>query len=373
VELKKAESAEAPQAKDFLVTIKASDRKLYQLNYSEAQIKNLKDKTLVGSRFSNPRVIVFYSEKNYQLENEAISYLTKNLGKKEVFQVINLTNLASFDKNKVEVDSLILKNQDGKLYRVFAVRTDPVAGKWELKLENFILADYKEDFSIFTNVPQWMKDLGVTPRSLYEYYRMHPDLALDRGQNFFDLATGKYKLPMDWWLTMKPQETSWMKNLKIKIGEVYNYYKLHPSVLWEQDSAFFDAKRGRYSLPKDWPETINSQTPQWMKDLGITTEQVSLYLRAHPNTVWNESSAFLDEKTGKYELPADWIQTLRSEKKFSGKLDANNFITFVPHLKIGQPDGGLAAAYWAVDYPSEYMGGGYRNYLYDKSQGNSGK
>lgn len=58
------------------------------------------------------------------------------------------------------------------------------------------------------------------------------------------------------------------------------------------------------------PGTSTDQTPQWMKDLGITPEEVQKYYAAHPNQMWLGGSAFFDESTGTYKLPSDFWKSI---------------------------------------------------------------
>jgi len=62
-------------------------------------------------------------------------------------------------------------------------------------------------------------------------------------------------------------------------------------------------------------EAADTETTQWMKDLGITAEQVNAYLKAHAGQMWLGGSAFFDESTGTYKLPDDFWQTIGQEPK----------------------------------------------------------
>jgi hypothetical protein len=73
--------------------------------------------------------------------------------------------------------------------------------------------------------------------------------------------------------------------------------------------------------------------------------------------------AFFDEKAGKYNLPLDWYQTvftLEIEKDKTARLISDT----------GKQTKTTAAnSYWKVDYPMQYLGPGYREYLYKKIKG----
>lgn len=104
------------------------------------------------------------------------------------------------------------------------------------------------------------------------------------------------------------------------------------------------------------------KVPQWMQDLEITPQQLQKYYAAHPDVASKGEAAFFDEKTGKYNLPADWYQTTFTlEIKDKG-------IRLVPETDK-KVKTAIVNSYWKADYPTEYLGPGYREYLYKKIKG----
>lgn len=99
--------------------------------------------------------------------------------------------------------------------------------------------------------------------------------------------------------------------------------------------------------------------PQWMQDLGVTAQQLDKYYLTHPDLAKKGETAFFDEKTEKYNLPSDWYQfTFSLEIKDKG-------IRLIPETDK-QAKTTLVNFYWKADYPTEYLGPGYREYLYKK-------
>lgn len=72
----------------------------------------------------------------------------------------------------------------------------------------------------------------------------------------------------------------------------------------------------------------------------------------------------MNSKTGKYELPADWHQTVLTV--VTGKDKALHSRAEVE----GQAKTEEINTYWKPDYSTEYTGLGYRGYLYKKIKGN---
>ena len=103
-----------------------------------------------------------------------------------------------------------------------------------------------------------------------------------------------------------------------------------------------------------------ASVPRWMQDLGVTAEQLDNYYRRYPEVAANRETAFLDLKTGKYNLPSDWYQTV-----FSFTAEKDKTIRLVPD-KAEKIKANIVNSYWKADYPSEYLGLGYREYLYQK-------
>lgn len=116
-----------------------------------------------------------------------------------------------------------------------------------------------------------------------------------------------------------------------------------------------------FSLIEPWEPILGLKVkvPQWMQDLEINPQQLQKYYAAHTDVALKGEAAFFDEKTGKYNLPADWYQTTFTlEIKDKG-------IRLVPEIDK-KAKTAIVNSYWKADYPTEYLGPGYREYLYKK-------
>lgn len=100
--------------------------------------------------------------------------------------------------------------------------------------------------------------------------------------------------------------------------------------------------------------------PKWMQDLGVTAEQLQNYYEKHPEVAAQGESAFFDKKTGRYSLPSDWYQTLFVLVEEKGKT-----MRLMPQIQE-EVKADIVNSYWRPDYPTEYLGLGYREYLYKK-------
>ncbi|MFA4984282.1 MAG: hypothetical protein WC559_03085 [Candidatus Omnitrophota bacterium] len=99
----------------------------------------------------------------------------------------------------------------------------------------------------------------------------------------------------------------------------------------------------------------------WMKELGVTADELRQYYRAHPEAILKGDDLFFDEETGIAHLPADWFKTVKPEISYKLSVDKNGPARFVPEMQAKPAD-----AFWQPDYPADYLGGGYRSYLYEK-------
>lgn len=114
-------------------------------------------------------------------------------------------------------------------------------------------------------------------------------------------------------------------------------------------------------------KTIFLDNPgSWMKELGVTAEDVRQYYRAHPEAIMKGEEAFFDQETGSPRLPADWDKTVKTQTQYKLSINKNEPARFVPGMKVEQAD-----AFWQPDYPSDYLGAGYRSYLYEKVKDNN--
>ncbi len=103
--------------------------------------------------------------------------------------------------------------------------------------------------------------------------------------------------------------------------------------------------------------------PKWMDDLGATSGQLQKYYATHPEFARKGEAAFFNTQTGKYELPADWHQSVMTvvtgkDKALHSKVEA-----------VGNAEADEINNYWKPDYSTEYTGLGYRGYLYRKIKG----
>lgn len=121
------------------------------------------------------------------------------------------------------------------------------------------------------------------------------------------------------------------------------------------------------SSAKEMPQSAllpYAENAGWMRDLGITRDEVIRYYIAHPEIGPdnNIERAFLDKETGIRSLPSDWWKAALSESRFRLEISKNKVLSFVSHMGSEDP----LNSYWAVDYPLDYSGPGYRGYLYKK-------
>lgn len=109
------------------------------------------------------------------------------------------------------------------------------------------------------------------------------------------------------------------------------------------------------------------EVPRWMQDLGVTDEQLQNYYTKHPELAVKGEYAFFDEETGSYNLPADWYQAV-----FNLVTGKDKTIRLIPD-KGERLQADTVNFYWKADYPSEYLGLGYRGYLYQKIEESKSK
>jgi hypothetical protein len=110
---------------------------------------------------------------------------------------------------------------------------------------------------------------------------------------------------------------------------------------------------------------FNKETSQWLESLDITADQVFEYFKAHPEIYLKGDAVFIDEKTGKHKLPADWLVIVKPETRYNLLADKENKpVRFISTMKESPADN-----YWKADYPSAYLGSGYRGYLFGKIKG----
>lgn len=117
------------------------------------------------------------------------------------------------------------------------------------------------------------------------------------------------------------------------------------------------------------PDSFSAQTPPWMREIGITAAQVEEYFAAHPELRRSGAQAFIDKQTGAYRLPADWYQAVKVESTFNVEVGKDKTMRIFSNIGE-EARARLVNSYWKSDYPVQYLGPGYRGYLYKKIKGN---
>jgi len=148
--------------------------------------------------FINRRI----SLSNIDLEKELAFFLAKQFGIFEgSFEIVDIVNLNTTGITGTDYLLVTFKAPDGRFCQVSVARgSGPKAG-WEILPESFSVSQFASYQPI---MPIWMKDLGIAPEQLDEYYRAHPE-AIALGERLFrDTQTGGYILPTDWFQTVKP-------------------------------------------------------------------------------------------------------------------------------------------------------------------------
>ena len=109
--------------------------------------------------------------------------------------------------------------------------------------------------------------------------------------------------------------------------------------------------------------SFSIEISQWMQDyLGITQDEVYEYYKKHPDIdLKNIESIFLDEKTQEVRFPSDWFKTVKLEAQYKLVISNRRPVRFISNIKEKHSE-----LYWKTDYPTDYLGAGYRGYLYDK-------
>lgn len=102
----------------------------------------------------------------------------------------------------------------------------------------------------------------------------------------------------------------------------------------------------------------------WLDELGVSPDQARRYYQAHPEIEpWSEAP-FVDKTTGLYKLPSDWKEVASAETTYKLDISKDEKLGYTTSLKIGKTN--PVSTYWKVDYPTDYLGPGYRAYLYEK-------
>lgn len=115
---------------------------------------------------------------------------------------------------------------------------------------------------------------------------------------------------------------------------------------------------------------IRLDTSPWMRELGVSSEDVLKYFASHPGTAARGEKAFIDLKGGgKYKLPGDWDETIKINSPLRLSVGKNKPVGL--SNTMAQNKAGDISSFWKIDYPSEYSGPGYRAYLYNKAKGNN--
>lgn len=140
-----------------------------------------------------------------QIEEELVYFLARQLGIYEgEFQIVDAVNLDTDDIAGTDYILLTLKAPDGKMCQVTISRDAYPWAEWRLNKENLNVVDFSLPSSVFgPEIPEWMKNLRITPEEVLAYYAAHPD-AKEKGEAaFIDDKTKKHRLPSDWYKTVK--------------------------------------------------------------------------------------------------------------------------------------------------------------------------
>jgi len=139
---------------------------------------------------------------NIDLEKELAFFLAKQFGIFEgSFEIVDIVNLNTTGITGTDYLLVTFKAPDGRFCQVSVSRGKGTNSGWEILPESFSVSQFSSSQPI---MPVWMKDLGIAPEQLDEYYRAHPE-AIALGEKLFrDPQTGGYILPTDWFQTVKP-------------------------------------------------------------------------------------------------------------------------------------------------------------------------
>jgi len=125
---------------------------------------------------------------------------------------------------------------------------------------------------------------------------------------------------------------------------------------WSQ----WELNPGSFNVVEIVQPGLESQTTKWMQELGITPDEVNAYYQMHPQAALRGDAAFFDNASQTYKLPEDWYQTVIKIEMGEDKTPRIISLT-------GKEAGfGLLNSYWKPDYPTDYLGPGYREYLFRK-------
>jgi hypothetical protein len=103
-----------------------------------------------------------------------------------------------------------------------------------------------------------------------------------------------------------------------------------------------------------------------MKELGVTAEEVRQYYKAYPEAILKGEELFFDQETATPRLPIDWFKAVKPSMQHEKlSINKNGPARFVPGMKAEPAD-----TLWQPDYPGDYLGAGYRSYLYEKVKDN---
>jgi hypothetical protein len=133
----------------------------------------------------------------------------------------------------------------------------------------------------------------------------------------------------------------------------------NPWAKWELDPVNFNV------VDIVEPGSLAGQVSQWMQELSITPEQVDAYYKAHPEFSRKGEVAFLDDKTGALQLPPDWYQVVKPEATFSLEIGKDKTVRIISSMGE-EAKKRVLNSYWKPDYPTDYLGPGYREYLFRK-------
>ncbi|MFA5361648.1 MAG: hypothetical protein WC335_00145 [Candidatus Omnitrophota bacterium] len=158
-------------------------------------------------------------------EEDLIFFLAGQLGIYEgEFEVLDVVNLELQDITGVDYLLITLRAPNGNLCQVTIAKDLFPWARWEIVPASFTMVRIPEAGARFAfDAPQWMRELGITPGEVAEYFAAHPDMRFRGESAFVDPKTQKRTLPIDWSASAKkdkPLRFSVNKNKKTGFSSV---------------------------------------------------------------------------------------------------------------------------------------------------------
>lgn len=158
-------------------------------------------------------------------EEDLIFFIAGQLGIYEgEFEVLDVVNLELQDIAGADYLLVTLRAPNGDLCQVTIVKELFPWARWEIVPASFTVVRIPEAGARFSfDAPQWMRELGITPGEVAEYFAEHPDMRFRGESAFVDPKTQKRALPIDWSASAKkdkPLRFSVNKNKKTGFSNV---------------------------------------------------------------------------------------------------------------------------------------------------------